>query len=71
MRLKAIQTEQEYDVAIARISKLMNAEPGTPEAEELDALADVLVAYEEEHFPISPPDPVTAIQFRIEQQGMS
>jgi HTH-type transcriptional regulator / antitoxin HigA len=33
-------------------------------------LAILVEAYEEEHFPIDPPDPIEAIRFRLEQQGL-
>ena len=31
----------------------------------------MIEAYESKHYPISPPDPVEAIKFRMEQQGLS
>lgn len=43
----------DYRAALIRIEELMNAEAGTPEAEELSALVDLVVAYEEKHFPIT------------------
>lgn len=48
----------------------MSAEPGTPEGDELDVLATLIDAYEREHFPIDPADPVEAILFRMEQLGL-
>lgn len=47
----AEMTEAEYELALARIAELMGAERDTPEAEELNQLADVVVAYEQKHFP--------------------
>ena len=44
---------------------------GSPEGDELDVLATLVVDYEAQHFPIAPPDPITAIEFRMEQQGLS
>jgi HTH-type transcriptional regulator/antitoxin HigA len=44
-----IQTEADYRTALARIEALMDAELGTPEGEELDALTDLVVLYEAEH----------------------
>lgn len=37
----------------------------------LDVLATLIDAYETEHYPMDPPDPVEAIRFRMEQQGLS
>jgi len=56
---------------LARIDELMGAKFGTPEGDELDILATLVDAYEEKHFPMDAPDPVSAIQFRMEQQGLT
>ena len=69
--IKPIKTKRDYKAALARIDKLMDAVPGTPEGEELDVLADLVVAYEHKHFPIDLPDPIAAIKFRMEQQGLT
>lgn len=50
-----IETDDDHKVALARIDALMSAEAGTPEADELSALADAVQAYEEVRFPIAPP----------------
>ena len=76
MKRKAIQvhpirSKADYDAARKRIESLMGAKVGTPEGDELDVLATLVDAYEEKHFPIAAPDPVTAIQFRMEQQGLT
>jgi len=49
----------------------MGCKPGSVEGDELDMLATLVCAYEEKHFPMDPPDPVAAIQFRMEQQGLT
>jgi HTH-type transcriptional regulator / antitoxin HigA len=36
----------------------------------LDVLATLIDAYEAEHYPMDPPDPIEAIKFRMEQQGL-
>ena len=71
MRVRAIRTEQDYEAAVARTSELMGSPLGSPEGEELDLLATLVVDYEARHFPIEPPDPITAIEFRMEQQGLT
>ena len=48
----------------------MDAEPGTPEGRELDVLADMVDLYESRHEPMGWPDPVAAIEFRMEQAGL-
>jgi HTH-type transcriptional regulator/antitoxin HigA len=70
MKTKVIKTESEYAAALARIEKLMDAKPGTPQGDELELLSLLLHDYEEKVFPIARPDPVAAIRFRMEQQGL-
>jgi HTH-type transcriptional regulator/antitoxin HigA len=55
---------------LARIEVLMDAEPESPEEEELELLALLVETYEEEHYPIDLPDPVEAIKFRMDQEGL-
>ena len=55
--------------ALRRIEALWNAESGSPEERELDALATLVDAYERKCFPILPLDPVEAIKVRCEQLG--
>ncbi|MEP7124973.1 MAG: transcriptional regulator [Byssovorax sp.] len=57
--------------ALHRIDALWNAESGSPEERELDALATLVDAYERKCFPILPLDPVQAIKVRCEQLGWS
>lgn len=69
--IKPIRSEQDHAAALARIELLMDAEPGTPDAEELDLLAELVEHYEMRHFPIPKPTPLEAIQFRMEQAGLT
>jgi len=71
MSIKAIRTEADYEAALARIDALMDAEPGTPEGEELDVLTDLVEHYEEKHVAMGHPSAVAAIEFRLEQAGMT
>ncbi len=48
----------------------MSAVPGTPEGDELDVLATLVDAYESKHYPMDAPDPIAAIEFRMEQLGL-
>jgi HTH-type transcriptional regulator/antitoxin HigA len=70
MNIRPIKTEEDYNAALARVSDLMDAEPGSEADEELDVLATLVSAYEDEHFPIASPDPAEAIRFRMEQMGI-
>ena len=71
MKVKVIKSESEYGAALARIEKLMEAKANTPQGDELELLSLLVHEYEEKIFPVSKPDPVTAIRFRMEQQGLA
>jgi HTH-type transcriptional regulator/antitoxin HigA len=66
--LKPIRTQADYEKALAEVERLWGAKS---EGDRLDVLATLIDAYESEHYPIDPPDPVEAIRFRMEQQGLS
>jgi HTH-type transcriptional regulator/antitoxin HigA len=70
IRIHPIRTESDHERAVARIAELMGAAPGSPEGDELDVLATLVDAYEAKRHAMDAPDPVTAIQFRMEQQGL-
>ena len=69
--LKPIRTEGDYATALAEVERLWGAPANSPEGDRLDILATLIDAYESEHFPMDPPDPIDAIRFRMEQQGLS
>jgi len=68
--MKPIRTEADYEAGLERIESLIDAKPGTTEADELEILASLVERYEAERFPIAAPTPLAAIQFRMEQQGL-
>ena len=70
MDIRPIKTESDYEKALARIAKLMDAKLNSPEGDELEVLSTLVDAYESRHFPIEPADPVDAILFRMEQEGL-
>jgi len=71
MPIHPIRSKKDYEHAVARIGQLIGAVSETPEGEELDVLATLVDAYEAKHYAIDAPDPVVAIQFRMEQQGLT
>lgn len=71
MKPKVIKTEAEYEEALAHLETLMEAEPNATLEEEMELFAVLIEDYENEHFPIDLPDPVEAIKFRMEQQGLN
>jgi len=70
MNIKPIRNEADYQKALERLELIFDAKRGTPEGDELEILAIVVDNYENEHFPIGMPDPISAIKFRMEQMGM-
>jgi HTH-type transcriptional regulator/antitoxin HigA len=69
--LKPIRTKRDYEAALKEIERIWGAKAGTLKGDRLDVLATLIDAYEAEHYPIDPPDPIEAIKFRMEQQGLT
>ena len=70
MNIKPIRNEADYKKALERLEILFDATMGTEEGDELEILAIVIDNYEKENFPIGMPDPISAINFRMEQMGL-
>lgn len=71
MNIRPIRSNADLEQALVRMEELWAAEDGTPEADELDVLSILIERYEDEHYPIGPSDPIEAIKFRMEQQGLT
>lgn len=70
MNIKPIKNEEDYDLTLKRIDSLMDAEPDTEAFDELEVLTTLVENYEAKHHPIDTPDPIEAIKFRMEQEGL-
>jgi len=70
MKTKILKNEADYQSALARVESLMDASPGSAQEEELELWSLLVERYEQEYFPIGLPDPVEAIKFRMEQEGL-
>jgi HTH-type transcriptional regulator/antitoxin HigA len=70
MKAKIIRTEAEYQATLARIEKIFDAKPGTAKGDELELLLLLVETYEDKAYPIDPPDPIAALRFRMEQDGL-
>jgi HTH-type transcriptional regulator/antitoxin HigA len=70
MNIRPIKTEADCDAALAEIDRLFDAPAGSPECDRLEVLTTLVEAYETEHHPMPPPDPIEAIKFRMEQAGL-
>jgi HTH-type transcriptional regulator / antitoxin HigA len=71
VEVRPIRTKRDYEVALKQVERLWGAKAGTSDGDRLDVLATLVDAYEAEHYPMDPPDPVEAIKFRMEQQGLT
>ena len=71
MRIKVIKTERDHREALKAVESLWKARPGTSLGDTLELLVTLIEAYEEKRYAILPPDPVEAIKFRLEQEGLS
>lgn len=70
MEIRPVRTRTDYERALREIERLWGARERTPQGNRLDVLTTLVEAYEQKHFPIDPPDPIEAIRFRLEQQGL-
>ena len=71
MDIRPIKTHSDYQAALTEIEGLMHIEDDSPEGDRLDVLVTLVESYEEKHFPIEAPDPIEAIKFAMEQQGLT
>lgn len=71
MELRPIKTESDYQNALTEIEKLFDAQPGSPELDRLDILTTLVEVYEQKHYPIDAPDPISAIKYYLEAHGLS
>jgi len=71
MDIRPIHNDHDHGQALLKIQRLWGAAEGSPEAEALDILVTLVNAFEGQHHIIEPPDPIEAIRFRMEQQGLT
>jgi HTH-type transcriptional regulator/antitoxin HigA len=73
MDIKPIHTKADYKAALKLVSRLVDLDPerGTPDGDLLEIMSTLVEAYEAKHFPIEPADPIEAIKFRMDQQGLA
>jgi len=71
MEIKAIKTEQDYNLALRRLENIFHAPADSVEGDEAEIISILIEKYEDEHYPIEAPDPVEAIKFRMVQMDMT
>ncbi len=70
MDVAPIKTKRDHRRALKEIEGLMDAKRGTPAGDRLDVLVTLVEAWEAKHYPVDLPDPVEAIKYHMEQQGL-
>lgn len=70
MNIKPIRSEKDYDLTLKRVESLMDAKFGSDDFDELEILTTLVENYEAKHYAIDTPDPIEAIKFRMEQEGL-
>lgn len=73
MNIQPIRTKADHKAALKLVSKLVDLDPAprTPDGDMLDVMSTLVAAYEAKHFSIEPADPIEAIKFRMDQQGLA
>ena len=69
--VRPIRTEEDYEAALVRLEKIFQAEEGTPEGDEVAVLMDLVEHYEDKHYPMGFPSAIAAIEFQMDQMGMT
>ena len=72
MNPRIIKTQQQHRDAIAEVERLAVEDPpmGSPDGDRLELLAKLVEDYEKQRFAFARPDPLSAIRFRMEEQGL-
>ena len=70
MEIVPIKSHRDYRRALKEIEGLMNAKRNTPDGDRLDVLVTLVEAWERRHYPIDLPDPVEAIRYHMDQNGL-
>lgn len=71
MTIRPIRNEEEYEAALEEIEALWDSDSNTSEGDRLDMLVMLVEAYEEEHYPILPPDPIEMIMHVMDARGLN
>lgn len=71
MKFKILKTKKDYQMALKRFEEIFQAKPGSSESDEADVLSLLIKEYEEKNYVIEVPNPLEAIKYRMEQQGLT
>lgn len=72
MDAKVIRTEEQYLAYLSEVQQLMARQVaiGSPENDRLELLTVLIEAHEDTKYPVETPDPVDAINFRMQEKGL-
>jgi HTH-type transcriptional regulator / antitoxin HigA len=70
MDIEPIKIQRDYRRVLKEIESLMMAKHNTAEGDRLDVLVTLVEAWERKHYPLDLPDPVEAIKYHMEQNGL-
>ncbi len=70
MDITPIKTRRDYRRVLKEIEGLMGAKRNSPEGDRLDVLVTLVEAFEQKHYALDLPDPVEAIKYHMDQQGL-
>ena len=72
MELKVIKSDRDYHLILREAEELVARDPalGSKEADRLELLTVLIEDYERRQFPFETPDPIDAIEFRMQEQGL-
>ena len=73
MNIRPIRTESDYKAALREVSAYFDnePEPGTEDGDRFEILLTLIEVYEAKQFPVELPDPIEAIKFRMDQDGVT
>ena len=71
MKLKILKTKKDYREALLRFEEIFQSKLGSSESDEADVLSVLIKGYEDKHYVIQTPDPLEAIKYRMDQQGLT
>jgi len=69
--IRPIRTKADYRAALKEAERLWNARPGTRDGDHVEVLTTLIEDYEARHYPIPAPDPIAAIEFMMQQKGVT
>jgi HTH-type transcriptional regulator / antitoxin HigA len=69
--IRPIRTKADYRAALKEAERLWDARPGTRDGDIVDVLTTLIEDYEARHHPIPAPDPIAAIEFMMQQNGLT